>query len=279
MKKILASVVIASMLLISGCTKVPAGNVGVKVYLLGGEKGVESEVLGVGKYWIGWNEDLYLFPTFTQNYVWTANSIEGSEENESIGFQTSEGLSVSADVGISYRIDPEKVSTVFQKYRKGVDEITDLYLRNMVRDSLNKRASELPVEAVYGRGKAALIEQVQLDVQQQVVEIGIIVEKIYWIGEIRLPKVVLAALNAKIGATQKAQQRENEVAQAIAEADKKIEDARGEAESLKLKNVQVTDKILKLKELENQALMIERWDGKLPTVSAGESGMILNLGK
>lgn len=49
------------------CSKVPSGHVGVKVYLLGGSKGVESEQLGVGRYWIGWNEELYLFPTFTQN--------------------------------------------------------------------------------------------------------------------------------------------------------------------------------------------------------------------
>ncbi len=69
------------------CTKVPSGHVGVKVYLLGGSKGVDSEELGVGRYWIGWNQELYLFPTFTQNTVWTADSREGSENDESITFQ------------------------------------------------------------------------------------------------------------------------------------------------------------------------------------------------
>lgn len=264
----------------TACSKVPAGNVGVKIYLLGGEKGVDTEVLGTGRYWIGWNEDLYLFPTFTQNYVWTKASEASSPFNQSIDFQTSEGLTVNADVGISYDIDPAKVSVVFQKYRRGVDEITDIYLRNMVRDSLNKRASELEVESVYGRGKTALIDAVLADVQRQVSPIGIRVEKIYWIGEVRLPPAVKKALNNKIEALQKTTQRENEVAQSRAEADKKIEEARGEAESLKLKNVEVTDRILKLKELENQAMWIEKWDGKVPTTIAGESsGMILNLGK
>ena len=52
----------------TGCLrKVPAGNVGIKVYLLGGEKGVDAEQKGPGRYWIGWNEDLYLFPTYKQN--------------------------------------------------------------------------------------------------------------------------------------------------------------------------------------------------------------------
>ena len=56
------------------CSKAPAGHVGVKYYLLGGDKGVDSEELPPGRYWIGVNEELYLFPTFTQNYVWTAGN-------------------------------------------------------------------------------------------------------------------------------------------------------------------------------------------------------------
>ncbi|TON43446.1 transposase, partial [Vibrio parahaemolyticus] len=72
---------------------------------LGGDKGVQAEEVGVGRYWVGVNEELYSFPTFSQNYVWTASETEGSENDESISFQTIEGLAVNADVGITYRID------------------------------------------------------------------------------------------------------------------------------------------------------------------------------
>ena len=50
-----------------GCSRVPPGYVGVKVNLLGGAKGVDTEELGVGRYFIGPNTELHLFPTFTQN--------------------------------------------------------------------------------------------------------------------------------------------------------------------------------------------------------------------
>ena len=255
---------------LAGCSQVPAGNVGIKVYLLGGAKGVDTEELGPGRYWIGWNEDLYLFPTFTQNYVWTASSIEGSEANEELGFQTVEGLAVTADVGISYHIDPAKTAAIFQKYRRGVNEITDIYLRNMIRDSLVKNASSMEVEAVYGAGKTELIEQVQKDVTAQVSDLGIIIEKIYWIGELRLPSVVIAAINAKIGATQMAQQRQNEVQQAMAEAQKvrasaqgeadaKIMMAKAEAQSIELRGDALA-RNPKLVELQ----AIEKWNGVLP---------------
>lgn len=259
-----------------GCSRVPAGNVGVKVYLLGTSKGVDTEELGPGRYWIGVNEELYLFPTFTQNYTWTKPDETGPED-ESLSFQTAEGLVVNADVGISYHVDPNKVNNIFQKYRKGVDEITDIYLRNMVRDALVKAASSLPIESVYGKGKSELIANVEAEVKRQVESIGIVVEKIYWIGELRLPPTVVAAINEKIQATQKAQQRENEVAQAKAEAQKAVEEARGVADSTLLKaraeaaSIEVKAKALRENPEVMQLEAINKWNGVLPQYLGGDA--------
>ena len=256
---------------VAACSYVPAGHVGIKVNLLGGDKGVDSEVLGVGRYWIGWNEDLYVFPTFMQNYVWTAGVDEGSPNDESISFQTADGMTANADIGISYSIDPDKVSIIFQTYRRGVEEITDTFLRNMVRDALVKQSSNKPIEYVYGAGKSELLASVQKDVADQVAPLGINIGKIYWIGEIRLPKTVIDSINAKNAATQMAQQRQNEVAQAKAEADKKIEDARGTAESI----LRVADAQAKANKLLAESLTTEfvqyqaitKWDGQLPKMT------------
>ena len=260
---------------LAACSYVPAGNVGIKVNLLGGEKGVESEVLGVGRYWIGWNEELYVFPTFMQNYVWTAGVDEGSPNDESISFQTADGMTANADIGISYSIDPEKVSIIFQTYRRGVEEITDTFLRNMVRDALVKQSSNKPIEYVYGAGKSELLASVQKDVADQVAPLGINIGKIYWIGEIRLPPTVIDSINAKNAATQMAQQRQNEVAQAKAEADKKIEDARGEAESiLRVAEAQAKANKLLAESLTTEFVQyqaITKWDGQLPKMTGSSA--------
>ena len=260
---------------LAACSYVPAGNVGIKVNLLGGDKGVESEVLGVGRYWIGWNEDLYIFPTFMQNYVWTAGVDEGSPNDESISFQTADGMTANADIGISYSIDPEKVSIIFQTYRRGVEEITDTFLRNMVRDALVKQSSNKPIEYVYGAGKSELLASVQKDVADQVAPLGINIGKIYWIGEIRLPPTVIDSINAKNAATQMAQQRQNEVAQAKAEADKKIEDARGEAESiLRVAEAQAKANKLLAESLTTEFVQyqaITKWDGQLPKMTGSSA--------
>lgn len=273
-KKIVAGIIVASLFGMTGCSKVPAGYAGVKVNLLGGDKGVDTEELGTGRYWIGMNEDLFLFPTFTQNYTWS----KSDERDESISFQTVEGLTVNADVGISYSIRKDKVTDIFQKYRKGVDEITDTYLRNMVRDALVTQASTLKIDAVYGAGKAKLISAVEKETRNQVNDLGIVIEKIYWVGELRLPPNVVQSINAKIQATQMTAQRENEINQSKAEAQKKIEDARGDAESTRLRAIAEAEAIrIKSEALRSnpevlQLEAISKWNGVLPTYMTDGAG-------
>lgn len=275
MKRIYQLVGMLLILSLAACSKVPAGNVGVKFNLYGSDKGVQTQELPPGRYWIGYNEELYRFPTFTQTKTW--------QGEEGLSFGTVEGLQVGADIGITYHIDPTKVTAIFQKYRKGIDEITDIYLRNMVRDALVKQAGVIGIESVYGRGKADLIEAVQKDVQAQVTEIGIVIEKVYWIGSPRLPQNVTTAINAKIQATQMAEQRKNEVAQAEAEAQKEVAVANGQA-AAKLALAQAEAKAISLRgdALRNnpgvaELNAIERWDGKLPVYQLSGAMPFINV--
>lgn len=260
---------------LAACSSVPSGYVGVKVKLYGGDKGVDTQELGPGRYWIGINEELHLFPTFTQNACWTkgADPSCGSPNDESIGFQTIEGMTVSADIGLSYAVDTTKVADLFQKYRKGITEITDVYLRNHVRDALVTYASTRTVEDVYGRGKVEIMNSVEKSVREQIAPLGLKIENIYWIGEIRLPPKVIDSLNAKIQAVQMTQQRQNEVAQSKAEADKKIEEARGQAESIMVvAKSQAEANMILAKSLTKELVeykAIEKWSGELPRVTGG----------
>lgn len=257
---------LGAFFLTNNCSKVPAGYVGVKVYLLGTSKGVDSEELRVGRYWIGINEELYLYPTFTNNYVWTAGSDEGSEGNESINIQTKEGLTVNADVGIQFRIEPGQANELFQTYRKGIDEITDVVLRNAVRDTLNRLASGMTSEAIYGAGRVELIEKTTQVMQKEFAPKGILIEKIYWTGDMRLPDKIKQALDAKIEAIQRSEQRENELREAIAQAKIDKAKAEGTANQIRMESQQLTPLMI-------QKIFIEKWDGKLPQYILGGNSL------
>lgn len=282
MKKLLLCIALLSL---TACgSNVPVGHVGILVHKLGGTKGVDSEEVSPGRIWLGWNDELFLFPTFSQTQVWTKNRAEGSPNDDSMTFQTQEGLSVNTDIGVTYSVDPKRVSVVFQKYRRGIHEITDTFLRSMVRDSLINSASKKPIESVYGLGKAELISEVEFDVKNKCNELGIVIEHIYWIGELRLPESVIKSINSKAQASQMTAQREQEVSQSRAEADKKIEEARGDAESTLLRAKAEAESIsIKGKAIaENPQVLeltkVQTWDGKLPQVMSGSTPFI-NLSK
>lgn len=255
--------------------RVPVGHVGIIVNLLGSDKGVTTEEVGPGRQYVGFNQKMYIFPTFTQTIGWTrdSNPEVGSATNEEMSFQTADGLVVTADVGASISIDPSKVNILFQKYRKGMDEIVDSYVRRNIQDALVRKAGQMGVESVYGAGKNELIQAAYEDVKSEMAQLGIIIEKLYWIGQIRLPDLVVDAINKKISATQEAEQRRNEVEKAKAQANIEREKAQGEADALLIAakaqaeaNKQLSQSLTK--EL-NEYNAITKWDGKVPQYMTG----------
>ena len=276
MKKLF--VVLFALFLVA-CSDVPSGYVGIKINKLGSDKGIENQTIPVGRYWLGWNEQLFIFPMFTQTQVWTKDRTEGSPNDDSMTFQTVEGLNVNTDIGITYSLEPSKVPVIFQKYRKGVSEITDTVLRSMVRDAMINSASTKQIESVYGAGKAELITEVEDMVRKQCAGIGINIEHVYWIGSLRLPESIEESINNKAKASQMTAQREQEIQQSKAEADKKIAEARGDSESTLLRaNAEAQAIIIKGKAIaENPQIIelsrIEKWDGRLPTTMIPNSAV------
>lgn len=146
-KAIMASIIALSAIGLVGCDRVEPGNVGIKVNKLGDDKGV-GEVVGVGRYWTGWNTEVYIFPTFKQMKTY----------EDAFNFQMSDGTTIGYHIGVAYKVDPTKVTTVFQTYRKGVDDITDTDLRQKIADALNRLASRMSTDKFIDGGKAELLE-------------------------------------------------------------------------------------------------------------------------
>ncbi len=241
------------------------GYVGVVVDMLGSSKGVEGKELHVGMHWIAPWKSVYQFPIFEQNDTW-----EGFHEG--FNFQTSEGMAVSADIGITYHLRPDCIPAIFQRYRRGMDEITNIFIRNYIRDAVNKAASKTRIEDLYS-GKESFFEDVEKHVREDLSPIGIELSRIYLIGRFHFPETVISALNSKIEAVQRAQQRENELREAEAEAKKQIAKAEGQARCLLLQaESEAKANMLLSKSVTPELIQwqsIQKWDGKLPHVTGG----------
>ncbi len=246
------------------------GYVGVVIDMLGDNKGVEAKELHVGMHWISPWKTVYQFPIFEQNDTW-----EG--ERDAFNFQTSEGMAVSAEVGITYHLRAESIPIIFQRYRRGMDEITNVFIRNYIRDAINKSASKTKIEDMYS-GKESFFEDVESHVRADLSPIGIELSRIYLIGRFHFPQNVIAALNSKIEANQRAQQRENELREAEAEAKKQVAKAEGQAKCAILQAESEAKANLVLAKSVTAELIqwqaVQKWDGHLPTVTSGATPFI-----
>lgn len=239
------------------------GYVGVVVDLLGNSKGIQAKELHVGMHWISPWKSIYQFPIFEQNNTW-----EG--DREGFNFQTAEGMAVSADIGITYHLRSDAIPAIFQRYRRGMYEITHVFIRNYIRDAINKSASHTRIEDLYS-GKESFFEDVEKHVREDLSPIGIELSRIYLIGRFHFPQTVITALNSKIEAVQRAQQRENELREAEAQAKKEIAKAEGEATCAILK----AESEAKANRVLAQSVTIEliqwqsvqKWNGELPHVT------------
>ena len=281
MKKMkgLLLVAIVAITMVS-CSTVPAGNVGIKFYLLGSDKGVDYQVLTPGRYWIGVNEKLFLFPTQHQTMVWTADQREGSPSDEHFDFQSKEGLQLKGNFAIEYHIKAPNVPSVFETYKQGADEVSQIILRNVMRDAINESASYFTAAEIFGQKKMQFMDSVKVNAKQLAEVKKFTIDNVYLLGNIIPPASVVTALNNKIKAKEIAQQTENELRQTEAEAKKVIAKADGEAQAILRKAEAQAKANRMIQQSITNALIdyekVKRWDGKLPQVTGG-GGVLLNL--
>lgn len=269
------------LICLTGCHKVEPGYAGLKVSVSGSDRG-DIEVLDPGRYMISPTVDYYDFPTFTVTAVY--------EDEDAFVFQSSEGMKVEADIGVSYYFDEDQITHLFTTYRLGADEIRDVVVKNAVRDSFNKVGSKYITDEIIGEKKETLIQEVYEDVAAKLAPDGIIIRTVSWYNPPRPPESINAALNAKVEANQNAIKAENEVAISEAEAEKekiKIDTeaykvtaaAEAEAEAIKIRAQAEAEANRIIAESLTPDLIeynrIQRWDGANPKIVSGTNSAII----
>ena len=274
-------------------TRIEAGHVGVEINLAGKQRGASEIPVRTG--WVVYSPlstQIIEFPTYVQTVKWTKDVNEGHPVNEEMGFNSKEGMEIFVDVSLSYAIEAAKVPDFYVKYRvSDMEMFTHGILRDVVRNSLNEVASTYVVEDIYGEKKAEFLRKVQTMIELKMSPVGVSVQQFGFIGAPRVPSVIAAAITAKAQAIQQAERARNELATTQAEAAKKIAEAEGDAKSLvtraqgeadanRIRQNSLTPQLLELRRIENNRALIDKWDGRLPTVQNGAgNGMMLQLPK
>lgn len=277
---------------IASLTRIGAGHVGVEIVLSGSQRGPAEIPIRTG--WVFYSplrSQIIEFPTYVQTVKWTRDLNEGRANNEEMSFNSKEGMEIYCDVSLSYAIEPRRVPDFYVKYRiSDLDNFTHGILRDIVRNSLNEVASTYNVEQIYGEQKTEFLLKTQALIQTKMEPVGVVIQQFGFIGAPRVPAVIATAITSKAQAIQDAERARNELAKTQAEAAKTVAEAEGEAkaavtratgeaEANKLRQSSLTPQLLELRKIENQKLLIDRWNGQLPTVETGSGNMLLQLPK
>jgi regulator of protease activity HflC (stomatin/prohibitin superfamily) len=260
---IFAILIALSMSLTSCFNRIDAGHVGIKVNLYGSDKGVSDITEVTGMVWYNpFTKRVYEVPTFVQNVTYSVDNQKGE-----FRVTTKDGMIASFDLSMNYYTPSENVTRIFRKYRKPVYELEAGVLKTFLREAFNNVATQFTAEGLY-ENRAKFEELAEAKAREILEKEGFTIEQIVILNEIRLPQDVTQRINDKVKAAQITKQKEEEVRQEKADADKKIEKARGQAESMRILAVAEAEAYrIKKQELNSlliQQQFVEKWDGKLP---------------
>lgn len=284
---VLTIVAVLSLALSVGCTRIGPGHVGIVVQAAGSNKGVLNTPVRTGRVWYNpFSETVIEYPTYMQTAKWTKDPNEGKPVDESITFTNKGKMVINADISLSYLLHEEKVPAFYVTFKSDeLDTFTHGFLRNVARDCFNEHAGKYDIDQIMG-DNATFLNDAKKCTQDQVAEYGVELKQFGFIGAPRPPQNVIDSINNSASAQQAAIQKQNELAQVQADANKKaaeadgekramITRAEGEAEANRIKANSITDNLLRSRALDNEHDRIWKWNGQMPSTILGSDAKTL----
>ena len=249
--------------------RIDAGHVGIKVSNVGDNRGVgKTEYVTGWVFYNSWISRIYEFPIHQQHIDYESNDIV-----------TKGGFRATIKPSFNYSINAGNVADMFQNLRVGVKEMEQGWLKNAIVGSVNDVANRYTVDSIFNHR-----EEFEADI---VKECNKRVSKWFNVSQLRTnivpPTEISESIIAKTRAIQEVQVAENRRQVAIAEAERKIAEARGDSAQAVIQAAGRAEAIkreqLSLTPLYIDYIKIQKWSGQVPTTVAGNSGFMIQLPK
>ncbi len=272
MKRVIS--IFATLLLVTCCctscyTRIDAGHEGIKVNLYGDSKGVDDVELVTGAVWYNpITTAVYEYPTFVQTVDYAPFDINAKD-----------GSKFTVDPTININLVAGTAAATFKKYRKPMDEVVHEVLKTHIVNAYRVKLNSYTTDELVSKR-----EEFEKAVEDYLRDV--LLRENFELGEmtsgLKYPESLEKSITAKNEAVQNALRIENEVAAIEAEAKKKIAEANGNAEAMRITadaeayynrtvSASLSTNLVNMKAL-------DKWDGKTPIVSGG-SGTFIDASK
>ncbi len=235
--------------------KIDVAHVGLKINLLGDERGVSKYQFAKGWAWYNkYTEEVVELPTFQQHVEYQGKMVVAKG-----GFQ------LPIDPTFNYELIADNAGDMYTNLRKPLEEIQGNWMATGAVGAMNDVANRWSVDSIFNN-REFFESSVMREVDNRM-------GKWFRFSQIRtnitLPNELATAITAKTNAIQLAQaeqaqrqvidmQNLNKIASARGDSAKAVIEAKGLAESIRIKKMEITP-------LYNEYLKITNWNGANPT--------------
>ena len=247
-------VIVAGILGMASFTQIEYGHVGL--YKTFGK--LNSEVLSPG---------IHFKIPFVQSVIQVNTQVTKAETDTTASSKDLQP--VSTHVAVNYSVNKESAYNLMNNIGGSFDSII---INPAVQEIVKEVTARYQAEDLIARRDVVAGEISEL-LTARLAKYDLIVNEIN-IVDFKFSDAFNQSIEAKQVAQQQALKASNDLKRIEIEAKQKIAQAQAEAESLKLKKQEVTPELIQLKQIEVQEKALEKWDGKLPTVTGGATPFI-----
>lgn len=208
---LVVAVVVALSLLLACVVTVPAGSIGVDDIF-----GVVSDQTR--------SPGISLKNPFTSVHIFSVKTLEVLESS---AVPSKEGLIVSLDVSILYHMQSNMANQI---YKTIGDDYLNVFIVPQLRSYIREITSRYDAKALYTTGRDNVTVEIFNALEPKLMERGIVLEKVL-LRDLRLPSTVTDAIEQKLKAEQEALQMQFVLQKEGFEAERKIIEAKGIAQS------------------------------------------------
>src|SRR5216683_5004292 len=253
----LAILVLVIILLMASTTSIPTGNVGV-LTLFGR---VTGETLPEGIHLVN--------PLKSVQKL----SIQTQSVKESASVPSNEGLILSLDTSLLFRLDKTMAAQVYQTVGADyADKIVEPTLRSEIRASTSAHTAN----ALYTNARELVQQQIQENLTKQLAPRGVIVENVL-LRDVQLPAMLKGSIEAKQQAEQDALRMSFILQKEKQEAERKRIEAQGIADFQKIVAAGISPQLLEWKGIEATEKLAASSNAKVVIIGNPKNGLPLVL--
>jgi regulator of protease activity HflC (stomatin/prohibitin superfamily) len=234
---------------------------------------VQDEVLPSGLHVINPLVDITTFSIQTENYTMSGVNSEGQKEgDDAIRILSSDGLEVTIDLSVLYKVDPNKAPFIYQNIGP---EYVEKIVRPVTRTAIRDNAVNYQAVDLYSVKRQEFQDRINRTITANFAKNGLILQQIL-VRNVSLPASVKASIESKINAEQESQKMQFVLAKERQEADRKRVEAQGIADYQKILSTGLSDKQLQYESIKAQKEIALSPNAKVIIMGGGKNPIILS---